>query len=237
MLPLIGDNMKRYLLAALLCLVPGIAHAGDYLKEIVEPTVQLNYNCSGTIIRSTRDDETGKVSTYVLTAKHCTANTGDPGYVQMFEFDKRWKRIEERRIFSNVFGQYYKHDLAIIKLKDEERLFKNVAKIAPADFIPGLFQQVKVVGYPLALAKVVSDDGSFVETMDFSFRGMDGEKEFQVFDAHVAGGNSGGGIFAEIDGEWQLIGVTSMGASVFPYTLGVPTKVVNEYVDVALKGK
>ena len=44
---------------------------GRIQTDMVAPSVRINDNCSGTLVFSQRDPETGHATTYVLTAAHC----------------------------------------------------------------------------------------------------------------------------------------------------------------------
>jgi S1-C subfamily serine protease len=221
------------LLAFLVILAfPVTALADTITDQVVNPTVQINRNCSGTIIKSDRDEVNGRVETLILTAKHCIKNVGDAVDVFIPDYNKDGRRFREQLLHGKVKGKHFKFDLAVIELVDIDTLYTAVAKLAPADYVLERFSPVVASGYPLALTLVVSD-GKFSQRVVVP--GAPYREEVLVSAVAIAGGSSGGGLYTISGSDYLLIGVTSMGAQQFPYGLFVPFDHIAQYVAPMLK--
>lgn len=217
----------------------GAAHAAplEELKKMDEqmftPSVQLNKNCSGTIIYSDRDKESGKVNTIVLTAKHCVDSTDQRLDVMTYVYDKRNRLKTEEAHKARVLGTSYKSDLALIKLDDQDTIFKT-AKVAPKETGESLVfgQDVWNVSYPLGGSQNLSV-GTLgrVEHID-AFKTKTGE--FYRMSPDVAPGSSGSGMFQKTTGDYELIGVVTGMYTGWSFTgLITPIEEIVEYLDVA----
>lgn len=204
--------------------------APDIMKPF-NATVQLNDNCSGTIIKSDRDEVSGKVETLILTAKHCTSKNDAPATVNIWEYDKQMRQIIKKNLLAKVRGQWFKGDLALIELTDKDNLYTTVATVAKEDFNPTPQSEVVAIGFPMGLEKSITD-GRFVSRLSTPSAPI--KDEMFLTTVKVAGGSSGGGLYAEIDGEYRLIGVASMTASAFPWAFFVPIDQVRSYISVAI---
>lgn len=117
-------------------------------QQMFSPTVQLNGNCSGTVIWSKRDEKSGEVATYVLTAKHCVSNKDRDQDVDVPVYHDSLL-VKKERYIAKVHGLYFDADLGLFRLKDRQTLFENVAKMAPAKPALRMGEDVWTVGYPL----------------------------------------------------------------------------------------
>lgn len=223
--------MIKSLFLALALLVGGPALAADITKPF-DATVQLSTGCSGTIIQSDRDEESGDVETIVLTAKHCVRKDGDPVNVMIWNYDDESRQISQVVHKAKVRGQWFKGDLALVELIDKDNLFKNTIKVADKKFTPKKLEEVTAIGYPMTFEKTVMR-GDFIARLSIQQAPI--QDEMFATTVKVAGGSSGGGLYAIINDEYQLIGVTSMGAQAYPWSFFVPTDQIRAYIDIALK--
>jgi S1-C subfamily serine protease len=191
--------------------------------EMLAPTVQLDGNCSGQIISSRRTDK-GVVATYILTAKHCVADMDDKEVkVQVPEFDKNLHEVSEHVYFGEVFTKGGKADLALVKLRDEKTTFTTIAKLAPLDVELYEGESTWVVGYPLGANRVMTE-GTLNAGLHMDL-GDGGLKDWMRASNDIAGGNSGGGIYHKsASGHYELIGTTTLGATMAPF-IGVYTSI------------
>lgn len=101
-------------------------------RQMFGVTVQVDANCSGTLVYSNRDQVTGEVETLVLTAKHCVGDVDREYRINIPVYhDNRVVKVDS--YVARVKGQWWKGDLALFELKDKQTYFANVAKIAPLD--------------------------------------------------------------------------------------------------------
>jgi S1-C subfamily serine protease len=201
--------------------------------QALAPVVQLNRNCSATVIHSDRDEISGKVTTYALTAKHCVDSvTGVTSIVYMPVYDKTMRLVREEAVRVKVHGVFWKHDLALLRFVDTGTVFPHVARIAAADVALVEGEPTVAVGYPFGMARTKTA-GELGPREDIKMDGK--ELEYIRSTPGVAGGNSGGALFRITEaGDYELIGVTSLGAAVGHINAFVPVDVVHEYVDGVL---
>lgn len=229
--------MIRMTLAALALMgMVGTVNAADQkLQDVLAATAQLNKNCSATVIKSKRDEKTGKVETVLITAKHCVDGAGDGEQLVEFPIYKGTRRTGNKDYVAKVKGQDYKSDLALVKLVDEDTLFEKVSKLAPADLNASIGDPVVTVGYPFGLSLTVTN-GAFgqTEVIDWPKPGS----EYYRATPMIAGGNSGGAMYLKLEnGDYILAGVTTGviggGAGGFAgfYT---PSYVIQSYLQTAL---
>jgi S1-C subfamily serine protease len=210
--------------------------AADQKKEMFIPSVQIGDYCSGTIIHSEREKATGDAETYVLTAKHCTSKVDERVVVNVADYDDRLRRKATVGYDGKVIGQSYKSDLALIRLNDKDKIFENVAEVAPSDTKVEFGQQVYVVAYPVGRSETFTIGTlGYVEIEEF-FKDLSNTSEFFRATPDIAGGSSGGAMFAEVAGKYQIIGTVTGGYRAFSFVnLFTPFEEINEYLDVAKK--
>lgn len=209
----------------------------EELKKMEEqmflPSIQLNKNCSGTIIYSDRDKEKGIVSTIALTAKHCVEAADQRLDVMTYVYNKTNRLITEEAHKARVLGMSYKSDLALIKLEDENTIFP-VAKIAKKETGESLKfgQDVYNVSYPLGGSQTltVGTLGRVEVIPDFKTK----SGEFYRATPDIGPGSSGSAMFQKATGDYEIIGVLTGGYRGFTYiSLYTPIEEIVEYLDVA----
>ncbi len=222
-----------------MALAHSVAYAGEVdlvklRKQVLANTIQLNGNCSGTLISSKRDDKTGKVETLVLTAKHCVENGSSDMVVDIPVYQSN-RVVKKDSYVARLKGKYSSADLALVVLKDTQTFFESVAKIAPANVMPVMGEQVWTVGYPLGLQLTITP-GLFgsLETLNFPSNGI----EYFRASPHVVGGNSGGGLYRQTgSGDFDLIGVTTAAHQAFTFiAFYTPIDAVHAYLRVSAPG-
>lgn len=220
---------------ALMGMVGTVNAADQKLQDVLAATAQLNKNCSATVIKSKRDEKTGKVETVLITAKHCVEGAGDGEQVVEFPIYKGTRRVGNKDFVGKVKGQYYKADLALVKLVDEDTLFEKVSKLAPAELNAAIGDPVVTIGYPFGLSLTVTN-GAFGQTeiIDWPKNGT----EYYRATPMIAGGNSGGAMYLKLEnGDYILAGVTTAGmggaggAFAGFYT---PSYMIHDYLQSAL---
>lgn len=188
---------------ALLIMLAGLiypAKAGETeYQEMFKPTVQINENCSATVIRSGMVD--GVAQTHVLTAKHCVS--GNEGVLNIKQQDNEGKIVYETRAYYDVLRKAYGPDLALLELRDPVHIYPAAKVAERLQVTTG--DDVWAVGYPLGLFKIMTK-GVFTDTIQKPF----GKSEdYYITSTDVTFGNSGGGLYQKVDGHFELIGVTS----------------------------
>lgn len=233
--------------ALFLAFVPK-ANAGDlsseqlspqFIEQAVVPSVQLGKFCSGTIIHSDRDRESGKVQTIILTAKHCTDAVDQKLVINIAEHNERGRVTSETSWNAIVTGQSYKSDIALIELTDTNKIFQNVAKVADKDTKLEFGQKVYTVSFPLGISKTYTEGNlGFVDDISpFGSQLNSQSGEFLRATPNIAGGSSGSGLFLKTDaGDYELIGTLTAGYTVGTFAnLYTPLDELNEYLSVASK--
>ena len=190
----------------------GLAKMQD---QMLAPVIQLNGNCSGSIIYSDRDDKTGDITTYVLTARHCVKGNADKDMAVDVPQYQKMRIVKKDRYIARVKAQDSRADLALLELKDKQTFIAHTATIAPEGSLFVMGEPVWTVGYPLGMALTITG-GYFgsIETVDYP---RDGVEYFRAT-PDTAPGNSGGSLFhRDGEGNYELIGVTTAGWRGWPY--------------------
>lgn len=164
----------------------------DKQAQMLEPVLQINKNCSATVVSS--DPIRGS---YLVTAHHCIDGKS-AGEITSFSTDVLGVSVEVKIPFS-VSDSDEQNDIALLHTAHSG--FK-VALIATQKPLEG--QTVWTVGYPLGLPRMLST-GFY--SQDMLLNGMNHQRASSL----IAGGNSGGGLFILEDGVYKLAGVTSKG--------------------------
>ena len=223
-------NIKNVIFGMMTALVlTTTGFAADLSKEVITPSAKLNGNCSGTLVYSDRDKDTGEVKSVLLTAKHCV--DGSDGYRMKVEFPvfQGHSTVGEKTFYGKILGKSYKSDLALVELDDKNTYFNDVAKVAPSDYKATIGDDVIVVGNPLgvhiSISKGVYGGNQKIATMP----------ELLHVNANIIGGNSGGAAFKVDEDIYKIIGVTCCGWSKAPWVgYYTPAEDINEYLKVAL---
>jgi len=229
--------MKTKIVSTLVALVAltGIASADPLVDQVRTPSVRLDAFCSGTIISSKRDDKTGKVATYVLTAKHCVKDSEkDTIPIAKDKYnglDKAGKTVYD----STVFGTSYKSDLAILKLRDDQTFFDKVAKVAEKDINLQFGQAVVVEGYPVGMSMTETEGKLGYKEEQPAFSDISQSKIFYRATPDIVGGSSGSGMFTFDNGEYKLIGVVTGGYQHGTFVnYFTPVEEIRDYLATAL---
>lgn len=228
--------MRTILAAALVALATTTTYAQPTEEltrmhdQMFSVSAQLNGNCSATLVWSDRDDKTGDVTTLLLTAKHCIKHKDREQTVDLPSYQSN--RIVKRDSYvATVKAQHFKHDLALIELKDTQTFFDKVAKIAPADAELTFGEPMYVVGYPAGY-RIAVTDGRFggYETHNWPKDGT----EYIRATPNVVGGNSGGGVYRVVDGNYELTAVvTGVFSGMWHMGLHTPIDAIHEFLKVS----
>lgn len=230
--------MNKYLIGAALgvLVLIGIgsckANADPLVDQVFNPSVQIGDYCSGEIIKSDRDVKTGEVSTYVLTAKHCTEDNGEIVTINKALYDKHNRQIGTKTYLSDVYGRSWKSDLALLKLRDKDTYFEQVAEVAPKDITLTYGMNVELVGYPLGRSMTwTSGRLGYVE--EGVFKDVSQSGQFYRATPDLAPGSSGSSMFVwnEAAKKYQVIGVTTGGAvPITFFNFFTPVEEINDYL-------
>jgi S1-C subfamily serine protease len=175
---------------------------------------------SGTVVYSADRDDAGRFETFILTNHHVIAGAvhivprwnslkgryenmeqRDRVQVETFVYDKG-KVVETRDFQADIVAHSETHDIAVLRLC-YPRKAACIAPLLPAGFALRLFQPVYAVGCSL-LHEPIATSGHVTDLEDL----LDGST-YCMCTAPIIFGNSGGGVFVEIDGTWYLAGVPS----------------------------
>lgn len=230
------DNFIYYAVAFVILLLVlttcNQAKADPLLTDMVGPSVQLGNYCSGQIIHSKRNEKTGKVSTVVLTAKHCVKD-GELVSINKAVYNEQNRKIAVKSYLATLLGKSFKSDLALLKLRDEETFFDDVAKVAPAKTPLRFGQDVYVVAYPLGLSMTLTA-GKLGYVEDGLFDNLSNSKQFYRATPDVMPGSSGSAMFTLVDNSYQIIGITTgMVGGITFMNFFTPVEEINEYLDTA----
>lgn len=200
-------------------------------RQVLGVTVQMNGNCSGTIIRSQRDQKTGEVQTLILSAGHCAIDKDADQFADVPVYQNN-QIVKKERYIARVLGVFYDGDLSLFVLKDKQTYFPFVAKIAPENAPLYMGEEVWTVGYPLGMSLTITE-GLFgaIETNDFAKSGS----EYYRATPDIAGGNSGGALYHKnAEGDYEMLGVTTAGMTGLPFiALYTPLAKIRQYLSVA----
>jgi len=197
------------------------ANAADLTKfhdQMLSPSVFITMgdvgSCSGEIIYSNRDQDTGDVSTYILTAKHCVADLGvNDLKISVPTYDGNLIETGAAVYRATVDESSWKHDVAILILDDKKTKFDHVALIAAPDAVLVEGEDSWTVGYPLATSRTITKGLIGSQTFeDASFLPGSSAKlaPFVRGTSQSAPGTSGGGLYHQAaSGDYELVGTAS----------------------------
>lgn len=219
----------RIAIAALLLSLAALspAAASDLSKlhdQMITPSVFLTMGegfCSGEIIYSNRDQDSGDVSTYVLTAKHCVANLGSAVLtVSIPTYDDSLIETGSVVYRATVDATSWKHDVALLLLDDKKAHFDKVAKIAAPDAVLIEGEDSWTVGYPLATSRTITKGLIGTQTIEdtgFLSENGGGSAKLAPFvrgTSQIAPGSSGGALYhMTAAGDYELVGTVTGGYS------------------------
>lgn len=222
------------LIIAAVLLLPYSVFAGDlksFQKEVVNPVVQLERNCSGVVI-----DTSDENKTFIVTAEHCV--TGDKsGRVNIDIKDKQKLISTEQHVF-DVIVRDVEDDVAFLQLR-KEGLNLEGATIGKED--PQEGEPVWVVGYPLGKSRLITSGffGGF-DSLDLNkpggFSELGDYRPVYRASPAIIGGSSGGGMFVEGEDGYKLVGITHAGfPNFFVASFFNPQEAINNIVERGLK--
>lgn len=180
-------------------------------RNVLLPSIQVN--CKGSIgsgtIFSSRKEEKGKFSLYVVTAHHVIEKSisQSPEGKDLFEeivvkaYDPEGKSMEELK--ATVIAYEKKKDIALLRIETERPLGYQATPITKEELGKlRVFTPVYAVGCPLGHEPLptVGEIASLNKVVD-------GERYFMM-NAPTIFGNSGGGVFLRDD--FRMIGVSTM---------------------------
>lgn len=237
--------MKRFLVAtaavAMACLTSASFAADQQLvDQVFTPSVQLGTFCSGEIISSIRDAKSGKVSTIVLTAKHCVKD--EPKQivpVNVAVHDDTLRKTGTVTYLADVLGMSYKSDLALLRLRDKDTLFEKVATVAPKDVKLEFAQDVVVISYPLGMSQTYTKGNLGFVDDENAFADVSQSTQFLRATPDVAPGSSGSSMFTLAKNDkgvdtYMIIGVTTGTVKGFPFfNFFTPPSEIGEYLETA----
>lgn len=194
--------------------------------QVRSPSVQLllpDGSCSATIVASKRDEKSGDVLTYILTAEHCVVDKPMVSYSVRMPLwqDESSTAATMARAKVVKQGSVDGHDMAILKLDDTKTSYAaQVAKIGYNAKLK-LGEMVYTGGYPLGREFTVSEGRfSSIEEYNFSDNGI--PLQFTRANAPISPGNSGGGLFhINAAGDFELVGVADRAAGSPTSTFGL----------------
>lgn len=207
--------MNRYVMmiagAAMGLLSVGAVQASD-MATIAAATFKLYDGergmCSTTFLRNDKD------GAFFLTAAHCVDGDGQYNVRRQtltgVDDKEPLTVLSEQIIYVKAVKTISKKDITLLQVKDKSITFAE----APVDIATAkeAADKLKVgdnllaAGYPAAEAFAIIK-GEYTGVIPTPFAGLEGVM-YQTT-VPVAGGNSGGALYADFDGEWKLVGTTT----------------------------
>lgn len=145
--------------------------------------------------------------TQLLTANHCV--DGKDLNIRFEKLDAEFKPISIDVRFTKTVRTLKEYDIAMLELKDGT--LPNYVDIAKSGETKLLFgTELVAIGYPKVM-EITLTRGQYGQTVSLVDLDSDMKKPFYKLTTPITGGNSGGGLYAEVDGTWKLIGLTTGG--------------------------
>lgn len=202
--------MLKSILLALSIAVTSSAYAASDISAIYPTVVQVANQdeniCSGVSINPSEISKDA-IGTYVVTAKHCINDDANGMYkVIVRNYNKESISNSETVYKARVLKYSYDYDLAILRVLDSS------VNIPYSDLIPENHaayagDDVVTIGYPLGedltITKGVLEPKSYLKLGNY------GINLYWRASPAIINGNSGGGLFTEVDGKYYLLGITS----------------------------
>lgn len=213
-----------------------IAVAADaaWQEEMLGVTVQLNGNCSGTLIYSDRDKKTGDVDTYILTAAHCVKGSESKNMTVDIPVYQENRVVKRESYVAKYKTKSFSADLAVVELIDKKTYFDKVATLPGEKISIEMGDRVYTVGYPMGLGLTITE-GLFSSYDSINFPKRNEDTEYYRATPDIIGGNSGGALYHKRpDGKYELIGVTTAGIRGAPYMgFYTPAKKIRDFLKTA----
>lgn len=197
-------NILAKTLAATTLLLSSLSMASaSTLKEAADATYKLYSGndgiCSMTFVGN---DSEGAI---FLTAAHCV--DGKELNFRIQKKNEKYEVVSEEIHYLKVLRANTSDDTAILQVTDPEVAISgasvDIATVEESDKVE-FGQELFVLGFPAADEKSLTR-GNFTAKK----KGVLGVTEMYQTTVPIAGGNSGGGLYIEVDGEYKLIGTTS----------------------------
>jgi S1-C subfamily serine protease len=160
--------------------------------------------CSTTFMKN---DKEGAI---FLTAAHCVDGSDNLNVrVQRLDEKDLTTVLSERVYYVKAVKTLVKKDIALLQVRDKEVAFGvqpvDIATVEEAKALR-IGDPLMAVGYPAAEALAITK-GEYTGIVPSVFPSLD-TPMYQTT-VPVAGGNSGGALYANFKGEWKLIGTTT----------------------------
>lgn len=198
-----------FVIGVLGVVAPSIASASD-MKTIAAATFKL-YDASGDGFCSATFIKNDKDGALFLTAAHCVDDQKAIS-VRKQNVDPKQLRdvLSEEVVYLKAVKTLTKKDIAVLQAKDKSIEFSersvDFASIDEANTLE-IGNDLLIVGYPAAQAKAITKV-QFTGKVP-GIEAFDWDDPIYQVTGGVAGGNSGGGLYAQFGGEWKFIGTTS----------------------------
>jgi len=230
------SNMNKFVAAIAIALstMSSAYAASPEVLDAAKAVVQINRDCSGTIIKSERDFKTGDVNTFVLTAKHCVPSQ-DRNIINVDQYQKN-RVVKTDAYVADVYGRSFKSDLALLRLRDKQTAFVYQNDVASVDTPLEWGDDVLTIGYPLGRSKTLTS-GTLGHVEDLTGEAdFSKTNEFLRATPNVAPGSSGSALLKLIDGEYKIVGIltAAAGRGATHIALYTPLEEIDEYLRIAL---
>lgn len=209
--------MKKLLIAALLSLATLPVFASD-LTTVASSTYQLYFNnavvCSGTFVKSTEEED------WFLTANHCvkkatstsTGSLKNPNEytIKNIILDEDLNPLREEVFYLDILQTNVAKDVALLSVKspaDAEFTTVDVATVEEVETNLVIGSELIASGYPLGDFYSLTN-GYYVGPSKITIPEIQNEVYYKT-SISIDGGSSGGGLYANIDGTWKLIGAAT----------------------------
>lgn len=178
--------------------------------QMFTPTVQIGDFCSGAIVQSSRDLETGTAKTVIMTAKHCVPESELP-VVRIHNYDKN-RHVSVTSFNVKKVDKCWKSDVAFLELKDADTYLGPSVVFPTAEDIRAFKfgDPVHLVGFPAGKSKTYTVGNiGYVEEIP-AFSEYSTSKEFYRASPDLTGGSSGSSLFwKDRMGNYKVMGVTT----------------------------
>lgn len=208
-------NVNRYLLTVgilaatalgvLSCLPKANAGVDSVMQnQTIDPAVQIGDYCSGTIVKSARDQASGEVETVILTAKHCVSDTK---VVDVVRVNHKNMREIGKTVYRGDVSTCWSSDIATVTLRDKDTWFPATARIAKDE--PSYGDEVVSVAFPKGRSLTITEGrlGYIEEVPFFATK----SNEFYRATPDIIGGSSGAPLFVKSETGYEVVGVTTGG--------------------------
>lgn len=147
--------------------------------------------------------------TQLVTAKHCMGST--ELNITVEKLDKEFKVISSKTLYLKEIRTLSKFDQVMLELKDPDETLPTWVTIAkPEEVKLELGSPIVALGFPKVMELTLTH-GEFSSMTSLKKFDDSMTEPFYKVTIPITGGNSGGGLFQEIDGTYKLIGLATAG--------------------------